>query len=47
MLRACIVNFRTGIEDVRILPGLIVDLGRKIDAQLRGKDKRKTTSWGL
>jgi len=38
MLRACIVNFRTTIEDVRLLPGLIVAIGRKIDAQLRGED---------
>jgi glutamate/tyrosine decarboxylase-like PLP-dependent enzyme len=47
MLRACIVNFRTTIEDVKMLPGLIVEFGRKIDAQLRGKDKLKKTSWGL
>src|SRR4029079_15689278 len=38
MLRACIVNFRTTIEDVRVLPGVIVEIGRKIDAQLRGED---------
>jgi glutamate/tyrosine decarboxylase-like PLP-dependent enzyme len=35
MLRACIVNFRTRTEDVRMLPGVIVELGKEIDARLR------------
>jgi len=43
MLRACIVNFRTTIEDVRVLPGVIVEIGREIDSHLR-RDERKTTS---
>lgn len=34
-LRACIVNFRTTIEDVKALPDLVLRLGREIDAMLR------------
>jgi aromatic-L-amino-acid/L-tryptophan decarboxylase len=38
-LRACIVNFRTGLEDVEALPELIVRIGREIDAQSRTKTR--------
>jgi len=31
-LRACIVNFRTSLEDVEALPEFIVRIGRAIDA---------------
>ncbi|HJT86640.1 MAG TPA: aminotransferase class V-fold PLP-dependent enzyme [Bryobacteraceae bacterium] len=34
-LRACIVNFRTSLEDVEALPPLVVRLGRQLDANLR------------
>jgi aromatic-L-amino-acid/L-tryptophan decarboxylase len=34
-LRACIVNFRTSLEDIQALPGLVVRLGREVDAILR------------
>ena len=34
-LRACIVNFRTSIEDVKPLPDLVIRLGREIDGILR------------
>jgi glutamate/tyrosine decarboxylase-like PLP-dependent enzyme len=34
-LRACIVNFRTGVSDVRALPPLVVRIGREVDATLR------------
>jgi len=34
-LRACIVNFRTTLEDVEALPGLVVGIGKKIDAEMR------------
>jgi glutamate/tyrosine decarboxylase-like PLP-dependent enzyme len=34
-LRACIVNFRTSLEDVEALPELIVRIGRGIDAESR------------
>ena len=35
VLRACIVNFRTTLEDVRGLPGLVVKIGRNLDPQIR------------
>ena len=35
-LRACIVNFRTRLEDVEALPELVVRRGRQMDASLRG-----------
>jgi glutamate/tyrosine decarboxylase-like PLP-dependent enzyme len=30
LLRACIVNFRTGLDDVLAVPGLVADVGRRI-----------------
>jgi glutamate/tyrosine decarboxylase-like PLP-dependent enzyme len=35
MLRACIVNFRTTLKDVAVLPDLVVRIGRELDAKLR------------
>ena len=35
LLRACIVNFRTSERDVDALPGIVVRLGREVDAGLR------------
>ena len=35
VLRACIVNFRTSLADIRALPGLITRLGGEVDAALR------------
>jgi aromatic-L-amino-acid decarboxylase len=35
MLRACIVNFRTTLADVELLPKLIVELGKKLDDEFR------------
>jgi len=35
MLRACIVNFRTTLADVELLPELIVQLGRDLDERIR------------
>ena len=35
MLRACIVNFRTTLKDVAVLPGLVTRIGRELDAKLR------------
>jgi aromatic-L-amino-acid/L-tryptophan decarboxylase len=34
-LRACIVNFRTSLEDIEALPSLVIRLGRETDAELR------------
>jgi aromatic-L-amino-acid/L-tryptophan decarboxylase len=36
-LRACIVNFRTTLTQVEMLPPLVVRIGRQIDANLRDK----------
>jgi glutamate/tyrosine decarboxylase-like PLP-dependent enzyme len=35
MLRACIVNFRTTLKDVAVLPDLVVRIGRELDAKIR------------
>lgn len=35
MLRACIVNFRTTLADVQMLPELVVQLGKDIDSRVR------------
>jgi aromatic-L-amino-acid decarboxylase len=35
LLRACIVNFRTSVEDVRVLPQIVVRVGRVTDEELR------------
>lgn len=37
LLRACIVNFRTTLDDVRAVPGIAARVGRRIDAELRGR----------
>jgi glutamate/tyrosine decarboxylase-like PLP-dependent enzyme len=34
-LRACIVNFRTSLDDIEALPSLVVRLGKELDSQLR------------
>jgi glutamate/tyrosine decarboxylase-like PLP-dependent enzyme len=35
LLRSCIVNFRTTLEDIQALPGIVTALGRQIDAASR------------
>lgn len=35
VLRACIVNFRTGAADVAAIPGIVARAGRALDAELR------------
>jgi glutamate/tyrosine decarboxylase-like PLP-dependent enzyme len=35
LLRACIVNFRTTAADVAAVPGIVVRLGRELDATMR------------
>jgi len=34
-LRLCVVNFRTSLEDIEALPGIVVRLGRQLDQELR------------
>ncbi len=38
-LRACIVNFRTSQEDVEALPGIVAQIGRQADQELRGRSE--------
>jgi glutamate/tyrosine decarboxylase-like PLP-dependent enzyme len=35
VLRACIVNFHTTQEDVKAIPGIVVSLGTRLDAEMR------------
>ena len=35
LLRACIVNFRTQLEDVEAVPEIVAKLGREVDRELR------------
>ena len=35
LLRACIVNFRTSLEDIEALPGIVTRIGREADAAMR------------
>ena len=37
LLRACIVNFRTSVEDVEALPDIVVRIGNKVDAAIRSE----------
>ena len=41
LLRACIVNFRTSLEDIEALPVLVTRIGREVDAALRPVDLNK------
>ena len=38
LLRACVVNFRTSLEDVEALPTLVTRIGREVDAAVRPVD---------
>ena len=38
VLRACIVNFRTSLEDIEALPSIVIRIGREVDAALRLAD---------
>jgi aromatic-L-amino-acid/L-tryptophan decarboxylase len=40
VLRACIVNFRTSLEDIEALPSIVVRIGREIDAAIRPAELR-------
>jgi glutamate/tyrosine decarboxylase-like PLP-dependent enzyme len=39
-LRPCIVNFRTSVEDVEALPGIVLRIGREVDAELRPEERK-------
>ena len=38
LLRACVVNFRTSLEDIEALPTLVTRIGREVDAAVRPVD---------
>jgi aromatic-L-amino-acid decarboxylase len=38
VLRACIVNFRTSLDDIEALPGIVIRYGRAVDRELRPTD---------
>lgn len=40
LLRACVVNFRTSLEDIEALPGIVIRLGQEVDATLRPGHRR-------
>lgn len=40
VLRACIVNFRTSLEDIEALPGIVLRIGRGVDQELRPEELR-------
>jgi glutamate/tyrosine decarboxylase-like PLP-dependent enzyme len=35
LLRACIVNFRTALDDIEALPQIVIRIGREVDAAMR------------
>ena len=37
LLRACVVNFRTSLEDIEALPGIVTRIGKEVDATIRGE----------
>ena len=37
LLRACIVNFRTSVDDVEALPDIVTRIGSKVDAAIRSE----------
>ncbi len=41
LLRACIVNFRTSLEDIEAVPALVSHIGREADADLRPAELRE------
>lgn len=38
ILRACIVNFRTTLEDIQALPGIVARIGKEADEDIRPKE---------
>ena len=40
-LRACVVNFRTSLEDIEALPGIVTRIGKELDAQKRPAELRQ------
>lgn len=38
LLRACVVNFRTSLVDIEALPGIVIRIGREVDAAMRSAE---------
>ena len=38
LLRACVVNFRTSLVDIEALPGIVIRIGREVDAAMRSTE---------
>ena len=43
LLRACIVNFRTSVEDVEALPEIVARIGSSVDATIRSEQLTEPT----
>jgi aromatic-L-amino-acid/L-tryptophan decarboxylase len=41
LLRACVVNFRTSLEDIEALPVLVTRIGREVDTAIRPENLKK------
>jgi glutamate/tyrosine decarboxylase-like PLP-dependent enzyme len=41
LLRACVVNFRTSLEDIEALPGIVTRIGREVDGAMRPVELNK------
>jgi glutamate/tyrosine decarboxylase-like PLP-dependent enzyme len=42
VMRVCIVNFRTSLEDIEALPEIVVRIGREVDAAMRPEELKDT-----
>jgi len=42
VLRACIVNFRTTLNDIEALPKIVIHIGREADTALRAKELKRS-----
>jgi aromatic-L-amino-acid decarboxylase len=38
LLRACIVNFRTALEDIEVLPKIVERIGKEVDEEIRPEE---------
>ena len=43
-LRLCIVNFRTTLEDIEALPGIVSRIGKEVDLAIRPANLRRENS---
>jgi glutamate/tyrosine decarboxylase-like PLP-dependent enzyme len=43
VLRACVVNFRTTMTDIEALPGIIIRMGKEVDAAMRPAELKQSS----